>query len=179
MSRTTHPHSSQYMAIFSKKDTMEYLSKERRGWLAHYQKTGNIAKTCREFGISRSTFYKWLKRYDSTAPSKPLRSRSKRNLTKRKLDRSEDMLILAEMNMKDPTWGAGRLAAAMRSYGYPISRATVGRLLPRIRFSCPICHGRNQHWVGGHVLNRDLQAFWLKIDERKALRDFAVAGIGK
>jgi len=89
------------------------------------------------------------------------------------------MLILAEMNMKDPTWGAGRLAAAMRSYGYPISRATVGRLLTRIRLSCPICHGRNQHLVSSQVLNRDIQAFWLKIEERKALRDFAVAGIGK
>ena len=35
----------------------------RQKWIEHYLKTQNISKTCRYFGISRTTFYKWYKRY--------------------------------------------------------------------------------------------------------------------
>ena len=37
--------------------------KLRLKWIQNYQKTKNISKTCRYFGISRTTFYKWYKRY--------------------------------------------------------------------------------------------------------------------
>lgn len=43
------------------------LSKEaklRVKWFDYYQKTNNVSLTCRYFGISRKTFYYWLKRYD-------------------------------------------------------------------------------------------------------------------
>ena len=36
--------------------------KVRLKWIQHYQKTENISKTCRYFGISRITFYKWYNR---------------------------------------------------------------------------------------------------------------------
>lgn len=37
--------------------------KLRLKYFEYFQKTKNISKTCRHFGISRQTFYKWLKRY--------------------------------------------------------------------------------------------------------------------
>jgi len=37
--------------------------KLRLSWFKYHKKTKNIAKTCRYFGISRQTYYKWLKRY--------------------------------------------------------------------------------------------------------------------
>jgi transposase-like protein len=30
--------------------------------------SGNVAKTCRYYGISRQTFYKWRNRYDEQGP---------------------------------------------------------------------------------------------------------------
>ncbi len=40
------------------------LIKMRLGWFAHTkQVTGKVAKTCRYFGISRKTYYKWYGRY--------------------------------------------------------------------------------------------------------------------
>lgn len=33
------------------------------GILTHAQQTGNASKTCRYFGISRETFYKWRRLY--------------------------------------------------------------------------------------------------------------------
>ena len=32
--------------------------------LNHYQKTQNVAKTCRHFGISRASYYVWKARYE-------------------------------------------------------------------------------------------------------------------
>ena len=37
--------------------------KLRLSWFKYHKKSKNIAKTCRYFGISRQTYYKWLKRY--------------------------------------------------------------------------------------------------------------------
>jgi len=39
-------------------------AKLRIKWIKHYYETKNASLTCRYFGISRKTFYKWLKRYD-------------------------------------------------------------------------------------------------------------------
>jgi len=41
------------------------LVKHRLAILRHVEEvTGNIAQTCRYYGISRPTFYKWLRRYE-------------------------------------------------------------------------------------------------------------------
>ncbi|OHB16836.1 MAG: hypothetical protein A2913_00580 [Parcubacteria group bacterium RIFCSPLOWO2_01_FULL_40_65] len=37
--------------------------KLRLRWFEYFKKQKNISKTCRYFGISRQTYYKWLKRY--------------------------------------------------------------------------------------------------------------------
>jgi transposase-like protein len=31
--------------------------------IKHASEEGNVARTCRHFGISQKTFYKWIKRY--------------------------------------------------------------------------------------------------------------------
>jgi transposase-like protein len=37
----------------------------RLGIIRHVEEvTGNIAKTCRYYGISRTAYYRWLKRYE-------------------------------------------------------------------------------------------------------------------
>ena len=41
--------------------------------------TGNVAMTCRYFGISRHTYYFWLRRYEQLGPD-GLRERSRRPL---------------------------------------------------------------------------------------------------
>jgi len=34
--------------------------------LHHAEQSGNTAKTCRYFGVSRSTFYRWKRRYNKS-----------------------------------------------------------------------------------------------------------------
>ncbi len=36
---------------------------QRQQWFSEYELLGNARATCQHFGISRKTFYKWLKRY--------------------------------------------------------------------------------------------------------------------
>ena len=37
--------------------------------IQHGQESGNVSKTCRYFGISRETYYKWKKDYESEGES--------------------------------------------------------------------------------------------------------------
>jgi hypothetical protein len=55
-------------------------AKLRLRWIEYYEKVKDVTKTCRYFGISRTTFYKWLKRYQKDGlkglldrPKTPLR----------------------------------------------------------------------------------------------------------
>lgn len=43
--------------------------KRRLRVLEHAEKIGNVRMTCRYFGLSRSTFYRWKTRYDKQGES--------------------------------------------------------------------------------------------------------------
>jgi transposase-like protein len=70
--------------------------------------TGHVAMTCRYFGISRHTYYRWLRRYEELGPE-GLRERSHR-----------------------PLVSPNRVAAISRSLRYEL-RATAARQLHRFR----------------------------------------------
>jgi len=148
-----------------------YKSADRRAWLRHYQESGNISATCQHFGISRSTFYKWLERYDPEKPSRPLRSRSSRRKTlPTPRWTRDDLNILAELYCQTGArLGAGRLSQRLQQqYDTPYSRATVGRMLARVRKRCPLCGGRNRHDEPIHILQRDLSVWRLRREEQAA-----------
>ena len=60
-------------------------AKKRLGWMEHYGKCGNVSLTCRYFGISRQTFYRWKCRYDprdlTTLEDRPSRPKKRRSRT--------------------------------------------------------------------------------------------------
>jgi transposase InsO family protein len=57
---------------------LDRQAERRLGILRHAEEvTGSVAKTCRYYGITRQTFYKWKRRYESEGLS-GLRDRSKR-----------------------------------------------------------------------------------------------------
>lgn len=39
-------------------------AKKRLEWIKYYAKTKSVSETCKKFGISRTTFYRWKKRYE-------------------------------------------------------------------------------------------------------------------
>ena len=49
---------------FKKYANLSKQARLRLKWMDYHRKCGNASLTCRYFGISRKTFYKWQKRYD-------------------------------------------------------------------------------------------------------------------
>ena len=133
--------------------------RQRRQWIAWYDVHGqDVTATCRQFGMSRPTFYRWLARY-TAAPTQPLRSR--RLHTRRRPTWSTDELrILCEFLGRYPTLGRGRLTKCLNHLAQTHwSPATVGRMLRQMQPRCPICRGRNGHHIYWNpALRKDLYA---------------------
>lgn len=138
----------------------ENNSGERRTWIFWYYAHGrNAAATCRHFNISRSTFYRWLKRYDPARPHKPLKPLSRRPHTKRKRTWSVyHLAVLSELDwQRESRWGRAKLRVALAANGWMVSEATVGRMLQAIKRRCPICRMRDRrHATPLHIWRRDL-----------------------
>jgi len=52
------------ISYFKKYNHLSHSAKLRLKWMDYYFKCENVSLTCRYFGISRKTFYKWQKKYD-------------------------------------------------------------------------------------------------------------------
>jgi hypothetical protein len=85
-------------------------AKLRLRWIEYYEKVKDVTKTCRYFGISRTTFYKWLKRYQKDGlkglldrPKTPLRKRAPTVRKKYELD-------IIRIRNNNPTWSKEKIA---------------------------------------------------------------------
>ena len=148
---------------------MKYETRQRRQWLVWHANHGrNIAATSRQFGISRSTLYRWLERYDPDKPSKPLRAHSRKPHNKRKPLWSEHHLVrVADISAEHPKWGCIRLHRAVVAQGWRVSASTVGRMLRRINSRCPICNGSDRHEDLLHASRRDVNQMGISYPLKK------------
>lgn len=96
--------------------------------LAHAADTGNIAETCRTFGISRTRFYEWrdvAEQYGLEALMPKARGRPQLpNATPTHV--VEALLTIAVLQ---PTLGCRQLADRLADRGFVISKTTVNKLL--------------------------------------------------
>ena len=93
----------------------------RLAWMDFYRNTKNVTLTCRHFGISRQTFYRWQRRYDPLDLT-TLEGRSHRPYHRRPPTRtfplSEKVLTL---RLRFPRWGKDKLAVLLRQENIAIS----------------------------------------------------------
>ncbi len=107
------------------------LSREakRRLKLLDYARTHSVAATCRHFGIARSTYYRWAKRYDpqrlSLLENRPSRPKRRRRPTW-SAAQAEAVRAAREAH---PRWGQDKLAVVRRRAGSPLSVSMIGRIL--------------------------------------------------
>jgi putative transposase len=106
----------------------------RLQWMDYYEAhERNAALTCRHFGISRQTFYRWKRRYNPRDLTS-LESRSHRPRRRRKptwsVELSQAVLQLRE---EHPRWGKDKLAVLLRSEGRWVSTSMVGRILKSLK----------------------------------------------
>jgi len=109
-------------------------AQKRLQWFDYYQAHGgNAALTCRYFGISRQTFYRWKRRYDPQFLN-TLEGRSHRPVHRRPptwtAQQAEQVRRLREQY---PRWGKDKLAVLLRREGWAVSVSMVGRILTALR----------------------------------------------
>jgi len=104
--------------------------KLRLKWIEYYLKSKNISKTCRYFGISRTTFYKWYERYKKEG-IEGLYDRPKTPKNKRKaIIRNKYQQIIIKTRKKYPTWSKEKIAKYLEvEKGIKVSPSTVYRVL--------------------------------------------------
>ena len=106
----------------------------RLRWLDYYEEHGrNAALTCRHFGISRQTFYRWKSRFDPRRIISPEeRSRRPRRVRQPTWSQSLSRAVL-HLREQNPRWGKAKLALLLQGQGHPVSVSMVGRTLKGAR----------------------------------------------
>jgi transposase InsO family protein len=119
----------------------------------------SAALTARHFGLSRSTVYDWLRRYErEEVRGLEDRSRRPRNVRQPTWPKELEQAVLC-LREEHPRWGKDKLVVLVREQGFAVSVSMVGRILTRL--------GRQ-----GRLPLADLRDPW--IERRAQIRPYAV-----
>lgn len=124
---------SEYIRSLVRRGTISPGAAKRLRWMDHYAKNRNARLTCRYFGISAQTFYRWKRRYDpydlTTLEEESRRPRRVRQ-AQTPLKVKERIL---ELRNERPRWGRDKLAVLLQREGIMISGSTVGREMKKLK----------------------------------------------
>lgn len=164
------------------KDQREIARKLRI--LQHADETGHVAKTCRYFGVGRSSFYRWRKAYlkhgDAGLVNKPPIPKWHANRTPSEIE--EKVLHLRSKYHLGPMRIVWYLA---RYHGIKISDATVSRMLkrngvnrlPRGTRLRKVHTKRYNKQVPGHHIQMDVKFLTFKGKRSEKVRRFQFTAI--
>ncbi len=126
--------------------------------------TGNVAKTCRYYGISRQLFYVWKRRFDEEG-LEGLRDRSSRPKHSPRATRTEVVgkIIYLRQNYH---FGLAKIAMYLRRYhDVEISPSGVWRILKRLEMNrLPASQRHKPHKQRGKRYERQLPGHRVQID---------------
>jgi len=105
-------------------------AKRRLAVVRWYEAHGKgVSLTARHFGLSRSTVYEWLRRYErSGAQGLEERSRRPRNVRQPTWSKELEQAVL-QLRLEHPRWGKDKLAVLLQHQGHRASVSMVGRIL--------------------------------------------------
>ena len=111
-------------------------AEQRRRVLEWHSRHGaNASLTCRHFGISRPTFYRWQQRYDPRRPQR-LENRSCRPHQVRQPSwQPEQVAAVWALRSQYPRWGKDKLVVLLARAGLHLSVSMVGRILAFLKQS--------------------------------------------
>jgi putative transposase len=109
---------------------------KRLKWFDYYESHDKNARgTCRHFGISPGTFYRWKKKYRSgdlrTLEERPHRPKRLRQPTWT----IEAMKAVQKLREQYPCWGKAKLVHLLADQGVEISESMVGRIIKHLKDS--------------------------------------------
>lgn len=106
---------------------------QRLKWFAYaLAHDNNVSLTCRHFGIARTTFMRWWKRFDASDISS-LEDTSRRPHTVRTPETDQRTIdCIRQLRIAHPATGKVGICALLREvYGIELSVSTVGRVISR------------------------------------------------
>jgi transposase InsO family protein len=111
-------------------------ARQRLTMLHWYEDHGRNARlTCRHFGVSPDTFYRWCRRYQR-AGARGLEDRSHRPRRVRQPTWSPELAhAVRSLRERYPRWGKDKLVVLLRREGRGVSTSMVGRILRHLKAS--------------------------------------------
>ncbi len=109
-------------------------ARQRLKWFDYYHSHNHNARlTCRYFGISPQTFYRWKRRYNPYH-LESLEDHSHRPKHLRQSTASPQ-LVAAVLKLREeyPRWGKDKLVVLLAEEGYQVSTSMVGRIIRRLK----------------------------------------------
>jgi len=112
---------------------LSHEARKRLKWFDHYAKHGNASLTCRYFGISRQTFYRWKRRYRPHALGSLERRSSRPKRLRPRTWTTDEILAVQTIRERYPRWGKAKLQRLLLGDGLVLSVSRVGRILAYLR----------------------------------------------
>ncbi len=116
--------------------TLSREARQRLQWMDFYARHGHNARlTCRRFGISPDTFYRWRRRYQPRRLESLEDDRRTRRPHRVRQPQTPPEVVerLRALREQYPRWGKEKLAVVLRRDGLTLSPSTIGRLLARLK----------------------------------------------
>ena len=112
--------------------------REKLGWFEYYEKCGKNARlTCRHFGISPDTFYRWKKRYDPNNLLSLVDDKKSRRPKNLRQPTTPPWVVnrIKELKEAYPTWSGNKLSVQLKNEGVSITASTIRRIINRLKES--------------------------------------------
>jgi putative transposase len=114
----------------------------------------NVSRTCRHFGISRPTFYRWQERSRQVG-LRGLEDRSHRpHAVRRPSWRLGELQAVHQLREQYPRWGKRKLQVLLAADGMHLSCSMIGRMLHHLRHSGQLREGLARRKRYGRFLPR-------------------------
>jgi putative transposase len=124
---------SEFIRSLVRQGTISQDATKRLRWFDCYKRCEDARLTCRHFGISPQTFYRWKNRFDSyDLTTLEAWSRRPHHVRKPLTPAPIEDRIL-ELRTKYPRWGKDKLVVLLRREGIRVSTSTVGRVMNRLK----------------------------------------------
>jgi putative transposase len=124
---------SKYIRTLVRQGTISPEAAKKLRWMDHYHRNRNARLTCRYFGISPKTFYRWLNRFDPyDLTTLEEESRRPRHVRQPQTPTAVVDMIL-ELRTRYPRWGKKKLVVLLARKGIKVSASTVGRVMSRLK----------------------------------------------
>jgi putative transposase len=114
--------------------SLSRAAQTRLQWMLFYFFNGrNAARTCRHFGISRQTFYRWKRRFRRHDLSSLEEHSHRPHKVRQPTWTSELAQRVLELRQQYPRWGKDKLVVLLGRERHRLSTSMVGRILAQLK----------------------------------------------